>query len=154
MPDSDVATAGLDDRALPTGLNLNGSAAGFSYDLAVGLMHHDRAAAGMERCFTSNRPDLYGPATGFGAYAATDVIHVNSPTATFCFDAARDSAGFHVSAIGFKLQYRNLTRNIDGEFTGEMTRLASLPVADDPARVSLYIGRDFKAFELAAGFLL
>ncbi len=155
LPYFNAAATGLDNRVLRAGIDSHTAAASFRGDFAVGMVNLDRTTAGVQSQFARNRADFDRAAPGLGTHAPTDVIQTHTAAAGLRFHAACETGGFDVATIGFEFDQRHLTRHVDVEFSGKMSRMSStLPISYDPGSVSFYVSGDFILLELVARFLL
>src|SRR6202034_3551091 len=155
LPPLHTAPAGLDGRALGSGLDLYAAAAGFCHDLAVGVPHFDRPSASVQVKLATHVAYIDRSAPGFGVRASANVIELHAAAATLRFHPASDSRSVHIAALGFELEQRHIARNHHRKFSGESARPPPpLPVANDPGSLALHICGNLILLELAACILL
>src|SRR5207248_1631337 len=136
------------------GLDLDASAASFSYHLAIGMTNYDGTSASMKSELTTDRPHIDGAASGVGVYSAANVIQFQTAAAALRFYPARESHGLNISTFGFQLDQRHFTWHFHRKLRGAMARpFSTLPIADNPGGIALHVRGYLVLFELAARIL-
>src|SRR6201982_3481603 len=108
----------------------------------------------MQAEITANSIGLYAAAPGLSLDPAADFHQTDGPTSTLGLNPTADTRSRDIASIGFNLHPIHFARNIDGELARKLVRPSTLPIADDPGRISVHIGADFIRIEFAAGSFL
>ena len=154
LTDFNPSAAGLDAGSLRGRSNLNTAAAGFRDDFSIGVMYLYGAATGVQTNIAVDGPHVDRSSARLGAGTSANVIEAHAAPTALCLYAASHSAGINVAALRFDLDQSNFARDMDGEFSGKLPRTPTLPVSNDPSRVSAHIGVQLVGVELALGILL
>src|SRR5579872_562331 len=154
LADFDAAATALYAGGLRRGNDFDAAAAGFGNQFAVGVMHFNGAAAGVQANVPVDGADFDGTAASFAVGPAADVVEMHAAATALRLYATSDSGGGNVAAFGFDFYQANFARDIDGKFTGKLSRAAALPIAHDPGCISAHICADLEGLELTAGVLL
>jgi len=118
------------------------------------MMHHNGSATGVQADIAVDGSHVDGSAARLGVRAAANIIKPHTAATALRLYASGYCAGIDVAALGFDFHQSDVARDIDGKFSGELTRPSALPVANDPGRISAHVGVQLVGLELAPGILL